>query len=99
MGFNEGRNLYWDKLTQESRILSQKTQETLLNVIALFIPTLKASPVLDESDEKDVRRCVKRMRATLKLRKFSAWDIEVLHDEGAVLGVSPQASQKIKVTP
>ena len=85
----EGRNSYWDKLTQENRQLSQKIQETLLNVIALIIPTLKASPVLDESDEKDVGRCVKRMRAALKLRKFSSWDIEVLHDEGTVLGVNP----------
>lgn len=33
--FDEDRNTYWDKLTQESRVLSQKTQETLLNVIAL----------------------------------------------------------------
>ncbi|MGE6776960.1 hypothetical protein ACQKFL_04935 [Vreelandella titanicae] len=97
--FNENRNLYWDQLTQKSRLLSQKTQETLLNVIALFIPSLKASPVLDESDEKDVRRCVKRMRATLKLRKFSAWDIEVLHDEGSVLGVSPPGQSEDKSNP
>lgn len=83
------RNIYWDKLTQENRHLSQKSQETLLNVIALIIPTLKASPVLNESDERDVGRCVKRMRAALKLRKFRSWDIEVLHDEGTVLGVSP----------
>jgi hypothetical protein len=86
---DEGRNIYWDKLTPENRQFSQKTQETLLSVIALIIPTLKASPVIDESDEKDVGRCVKRMRAALKLRNFRAWDIEVLHDEGTVLGVSP----------
>ncbi|MEX2493214.1 MAG: hypothetical protein WD425_15790 [Nitrospirales bacterium] len=85
----KGRNAYWDKLTQEIHQLSQKTQETLLNVIALIIPTLKASPVLDVSDEKDVGRCAKRMRAALKLRKYRSWDIEVLHDEGTVLGVNP----------
>lgn len=96
---DENRNMYWDKLTQKDRLLSQKTQETLLSVIALFIPTLKASPVIDESDEKDVRRCVKRMRASLKLRKFSAWDIEVLHDEGAVLGVSPPGQSEDKSNP
>ncbi|MGY0638967.1 MAG: hypothetical protein ACW7DW_18715 [Paraglaciecola chathamensis] len=96
---DKNRNMYWDKLSQENRLLSQKTQEILLSVIALFIPTLKASPVLDESDEKDVRRCVKRMRAALKLRKFSAWDIEVLHDEGAVLGVSPPGQSEDKSNP
>lgn len=97
--FDEDRNMYWEKLTQESRLQSQKTQETLLNVIALFIPSLKASPVLDESDEKDVRQCVKKMRATLKLRKFTAWDIEILHDEGSVLGVSPPGQSEDKSNP
>jgi hypothetical protein len=94
-----GRNAYWDILDKETRLSSQKTQETLLNVIALFIPTLKASPVLDESDEKDVRRCVKRMRAALKLRKFKTWDIEVLHDEGTVLGVNPPGQSEDHYSP
>lgn len=39
------------------------------------------------------------MRATLKLRKFSAWDIEVLHDEGTVLGVSPPGQSEDKSNP
>jgi hypothetical protein len=94
--FDEDRNTYWDKLSLESRVKSQKTQETLMRVVGLFIPTLKASPILDESDEKDVRRSVKKMRATLKLRKFSAWDIEVIHDEGTVLGVSPPGQSEDK---
>lgn len=89
MSGHENRNTYWDKLTQENRQLSQKSQETLLSVIALIVPTLKASPVIDEADEKDVGRYVKRMRAALKLRNFRSWNIEVLHDEGTVLGVNP----------
>jgi hypothetical protein len=84
-----GRNAYWDKLTQQNRQLSQRSQETLLNVIGLILPVLKVSPVLNESDEKDVGHCVKRMRAALKLRNFRSWNIDVLHDEGKVLGVSP----------
>lgn len=99
MNHDEGRNAYWDKLSQESRQLSQKAQETLLNVIALIIPTLKASPVLDESDEKDVGRCVKRMRAALKLRKYQSWDIEVLHNEGTVLGVTPSGQSEDECSP
>ncbi len=99
MNRNEDRNTYWDKLRQENRQLSQKTQESLLNVITLIIPTLKASPVLNESDEKDVGRCVKRMRAALKLRKFRSWDIEVLHDEGTVLGVSPPGQSEDESSP
>lgn len=89
MELQNGRNAYWDELSPENRKLSQIAQETLFAVISLVIPTLKSSPLLNDSDEKDIGRCVKRMRASLKLRNFRSWDIEVLHDEGAVLGVSP----------
>lgn len=85
----ERRNAYWEKLTNANRQLSQMAQETLLNVISLFIPTLKASPLLDKSDEMDVGRCVKRMRAALKLRKYTYWEIQILNDEDILLGVNP----------
>ena len=86
---DEGPNIYWDELPPEIRSLSQTNQENLLRVISLILPTIKSSPVLNESDEKDVGVCVKRMRAALKLRNYTSWNIEVLHDEGVVLGVSP----------
>lgn len=89
MTLGNSRNAYWDQLSPENRRLSQEAQEILLNVISLIIPTLKSSPLLNDSDEKDVGRCVKRMRAALKLRNYRFWDIEVLHDEGTVLGVNP----------
>ncbi|WP_145912278.1 hypothetical protein [Alloalcanivorax xenomutans] len=85
----QNRNGFWDNLSPEVRKLSQEAQESLLNVISLVIPAIKSSPVLDESDEKDVGRYVKQMRAALKLRNYRYWNIEVLHDEGTVLGVSP----------
>ncbi|RUR97822.1 hypothetical protein [Pectobacterium polaris] len=83
------RNIYWDTLSQKTHKQSQKAQEKLLEVIAIIIPILKNSLLLNDADEKDVGLCAKRMRATLRLRKFKFWDIEVLHDEGSVLGVSP----------
>lgn len=86
---NEAPNAYWEMLQQETRNLSQKTQESLLNFVAMIFPTLKSSPVLDESDEKDIGRCVKRMRASLRLRNYRSWDIEVIHDEGEFRGISP----------
>ena len=82
-------NEYWDKLPKDIQELSQKTQEKSLYVISLIIPLLNISPILNKSDEKDVGECVKRMRAALRLRNYSSWEIEVLHDEGTVLGVSP----------
>ena len=56
---NTGINAYWDKISQETRHSSQIAQESLVNAISLILPTLKSSPVLDESDEKDIGRCLK----------------------------------------
>lgn len=33
--------------------------------------------------------CAKTMRASLLLRQYRSWDVEVLHDEGRYLGVNP----------
>ena len=82
-------NGYWDELPEDLKAESQKTQEYVLRVISSIIQVLQSSPILDKSDEKDVGVCTKRMRSALKLREFSSWDIEVLHDEGLVLGVKP----------
>lgn len=82
-------NRYWDKLPEELKSESQKAQEYLLQVISSIIQVLQSSPILDKADEKDVGVCTKQMRSALKLRDFSSWDIEVLHDEGMVLGVNP----------
>lgn len=79
----------WNALTQDTRGLSQKSQESLLSLVSKVLPSLKSSPVLNDSDEKDVGICLKRMRAALRLRNYRSWGIEVLHDEGAVLGVNP----------
>jgi len=84
-----GINGYWDKLPEKVQVLSQKSQESALHLISIIIPVLQSSPILDKSDERDVGICAKKMRSALKLRDFRSWDIEVLHDEGTVLGVSP----------
>lgn len=82
-------NGYWDELPEDLKAESQKIQEYILHVISSIIQVLQTSPILDKSDEKDIGVCTKRMRSALKLRDFSSWGIEVLHDEGMVLGVKP----------
>jgi hypothetical protein len=84
-----GVNHYWDELPDKLQTNSLETQKLTLRTISLILPLLHASPILDKSDEKDVGLCAKRMRSALKLRKYKSWGIEVLHDEGSVLGVSP----------
>ena len=82
-------NGYWDELPDNLKNESQKIQENVLHVISSIIQLIQTSPILDKSDEKDIGICTKRMRSALKLREYSSWDIEVLHDEGMVLGVKP----------
>lgn len=82
-------NGYWEKLSKKTQIKSQKTQEYVLQVISSIIQVIQSSPILDKSDERDISICTKRMRSALKLRDFDSWDIEILHDEGMVLGVKP----------
>ena len=82
-------NKYWDMLPDDVQILSQVAQEKSLQLIAQIIPTLKSSPILNESDDRDIGICAKRMRAALRLRDYRSWNTEVLHDEGEILGVSP----------
>lgn len=86
---DEGAGGYWNVLPQKSKKLSQKAQEQSLYLASLIIPALKSSPILSESDERDIGICVKQMRAALRLRIFKSWNTEVLHDEGEVLGVMP----------
>ena len=84
-----GVSHYWDELPDNLQTNSLETQKLTLKAISLILPLLQASPILDNSDEKDIGLCAKRMRSALKLRKYKSWEIEVLHDEGSVLGVSP----------
>lgn len=80
---------FWDKLPDDLQENSLDTQKVTLEAISSILPLLNASPILDKSDEKDIGLCAKKMRSALRLRKYKSWEIEVLHDEGSVLGVSP----------
>lgn len=55
---------------------------------------MNTSPLLNEADEKEIGICTKKMRAALRLRKFRSWDMEDQHDEGLVLGVTPQGQSE-----
>ena len=72
-----------EDLQRRSRILSEK--------IALFAmkigPQLRRAPLLTEADEVAVGHAIKGMRAALRLKHYKHWDVDVLHDEGIVLGV------------
>jgi len=76
-------------LDDEQRSTSTSLQKDLLKVISSIIPFIKSSLLLNEADEREIGVCAKKTRASLRLRNFSSWDAELLHDEGMVLGIHP----------
>lgn len=101
--FNFPRNYeaseYWEMLEDKEHSISTSLQKDLLKVISLIIPLIKSSLLLNEADERDIGICAKKARAALRLRKFSSWDAEVLHDEGTVLGVHPPGQSDNQANP
>lgn len=62
-------------------------------------PAIRRSPLLTEADEREAGHAFKGMRAALRFRRFEHDDVEVLHDEGMVLGVQPAREYELDVYP
>ena len=78
---------YWLKLDDTTQQTSSKLQSELMQVIKTIANCIKQSSLLAEADRRDLGTWTKSVRASLRLRRYHAWDAEVLHDEGIVLGV------------
>ncbi len=79
----------WSTLPPHLQQTSRALQATAASVLGDFGAYVKHSSLASEADERDVSRAAKELRAALRLRRYSAWDAEAIHDEGVVLGVSP----------
>ncbi len=62
-------------------------------------PAIRRSPLLTEADEREAGHAFKGMRAALRFRQFEHEGVEVLHDEGMVLGIQPAREYERKVIP
>ena len=80
---------YWDVLSDALREKSISIQRLLLSTVGTIQNYIKLSPLLTEADEQDLIKCIKSMRAALNLREYKSWEVNVVHDEGTVLGVNP----------
>ena len=82
----------WDRLDEEHRDTSARLRAELLEPVRMISNCMASSSLLMDADGRDLSHSVKSIRACLRLRRYSSWDTEVLHDEGTVLGVQ-QAGQ------
>ncbi len=78
---------YWSQLDYALQETSTRLQYDLMQVTRTIANSIKQSSLLSEADRRDLGTWTKSVRASLRLRRYYAWDTQVLHDEGVVLGV------------
>ncbi|MGH7114955.1 MAG: hypothetical protein ACREE9_10725 [Stellaceae bacterium] len=86
------RDKFWTRLPEDSHHEASRLDTRLLSVMKQVAVAVRGAPLASEADQRDVMLGTKAMRAALLLRQFRHQNMEVLHDEGTVLGVEP-ASQ------
>lgn len=80
---------YWSQIDDVDQEFSAKLQSDLMKITRTIADSMRYSTLLTEADRRDLGTWIKSLRASLRLRRYRAWDTEVLHDEGVVLGVQP----------
>lgn len=88
-GDTRDAEFFWSQLPKNLQTEAKAIVGALVQLTRGIIPLAQRSPALTEADQRDIGFAVKEMRAALQLRHYRHWDIEVIHDEGTVLGVQP----------
>ena len=83
---------YWSRLQEQDKSTSTELQSALIDAVRTIANCMKQSSLLTDVDRKDLGAWTKSIRASLRLSIYEAWDAEILHDEGMVLGIQ-QAGQ------
>jgi hypothetical protein len=90
IGFDRNdKEFYWKDLSKSFQDEAKSLIDRLVLFASQVTTVLKTSPLSSDSDQQDLLISIKEMRATLLLRYFTHWDIDVLHNEGEILGIRP----------
>jgi hypothetical protein len=90
---------YWADLPERLKNEALGIASQLAGLAQQTGPAIRRSPLLTEADAREAGHAFKGMRAALRFEDFQHEDVEVLHDEGMVLGVQPARDYLTKVTP
>src|SRR5260221_1730176 len=82
-------DIFWNDLPESLQTQSRELVKRVIAFAAQLAPVLKSSPLNSEADQRVLMIGTKAMRSALRLRRFRYEDMQVLHDEGTVLGVQP----------
>lgn len=80
---------YWTALPEEEHAVAKALASRIATLAQEIAPAIRRSPLLTEADERAAGHAFKGMRSALKFRGFGYEDVQVLHDEGSVLGLQP----------
>ena len=86
-GYRYASKDYWAKLPEDAQAEAKSIASRLATLAQQTAPTIRRSPLLSEADEREAGHAFKGMRSALRFRDFEFEDVQVLHDEGSVLGV------------
>ncbi len=89
LAISHERDRFWSDLPDDLRREAKRLDHRLISLMGQIASMVRIAPLASEADQRDVVTGNKTMRAALHLRHFRAWNAEVLHDEGVILGVAP----------
>jgi hypothetical protein len=90
---------YWEELSPSLQKEATEIAGELASLAQQTGPAIRRSPLLTEADEREAGHAFKGMRAAVRLQEFRHEDVEILHDEGMVLGVQPARDYQTGVIP
>jgi hypothetical protein len=76
-------------LTESERETGQRIRKRLTDIGRKLIEAAKYSPLLEQSDESEIRRLLRSLCAALLLKEYTYRSSEVVSDEDRVLGITP----------
>jgi hypothetical protein len=93
------RDPAWGYVGEYERTVASSLQVRLKDIVLRVIEASRLSPLLEDADRSDLQIAYKEMSAALRMKVYSHWDTEVLHDEGTVLGVRRGGQEEQDISP
>ncbi|MCM2458244.1 hypothetical protein HGO37_22880 [Rhizobium sp. CG4] len=90
---------YWAQLSSGAQTEAKSIASRLAMLAQQTAPAIRRSPLLSEADEREAGHAFKGMRSALRFRQFKFEDVQVLHDEGSVLGIQAAHESERLVDP
>ncbi len=89
IGRSYERDEFWDKLPEHLQKTASLLISKLIQIVPIIAETAQMTPYLTQTDQIDLGHAIKGLRSALHLCRYRYWNIDVIHDEGTVLGVHP----------